>query len=230
MRSLLVLALMASVGQADIYFAGFGGIWKTEVAKGIPTWTKITDETDTVIVAGSETPKPPEPPQPPNETLEDRVARWAVEVNESVIAASLGRTYKQFADALRPNDDYDQALRGIKTFNDFVLAGSKKSNEWRAVLIKVDGEIANAPRTSATLAAIGKGFSRASEASKEEGGLQEFNAGKLLKCLPCIIDAFLSPPDDPVSAVPIPDPAISTPPGYIGTLRERRELKQRAGR
>lgn len=198
---------------------------------GTLTKTELNLILDRVWFDGDWPDSPTDPDDPPtgpddpgdDETLTELVARLAAQVNEPSVAASFEHTYRSLANAIDSStvdNPYEMAVAGINATNEFIVAlSSQKKEQWRAVLKVINAEIASAPKEKETLLAVADGF-------KPQAMAANFSFPKFVQCLPCMVDAFLSPAAKDGAKLgtpePVPMPATSTVPvGKTSVIKKR---------
>lgn len=201
-----ILFCIVLVASADVYEVSGSGVLKaTGRLVGPGDWTAVATfaEGDVVIFRGQK-PKDPDDPRPGN--LESRVKARAAAIGEKQVAETLATSFETFAKAITENNmPWDNAVAGVKRFSDFVLSGSGKRTQWEAALAQTYAEMASEPHTAATFLTVSRGLKAGAGAAMD--GPQQINWAKLLECLPCIIQAFITPAAT-ASTEPTPDESL----------------------
>jgi hypothetical protein len=207
MRSISCVLLICSVAHGQsVYVVTSKGVWKTDIVAGVPSWATVIEfkSTDTVIGGvGSPTPAPPDG----GGTIAERTRSRVALVGEPQVARAIGANFRQFGASLAGGaGSWENALAGIRRFNDFILSGASKRSQWEAVLTQTFAELEREPKNGQTLIAVGTAFEAGAGQIIEDGEPEQVNWAKMLTCLPCIIDAFMS--SRSARLEPVPDPIV----------------------
>lgn len=201
----LVCVLGVAAWGADI--VSDGPIYELKWSGGQPTWVKIAGPRE-VITVGT-TPDDPDEPDEPEEptTITQRIAKWAAAVGDPQASELISRIYLAAAANLPTSTEADPwaaAITNTRGLREFLASRSPKANEWRVMFGQVDAEIAAAPKTAATLEAVGLGFQTGASLKASDNA---FDWGQLITCL--IQSFFPGAEQSPSDVVPIPIPTKS---------------------
>jgi hypothetical protein len=198
--------LLSVVAKADLYL----------VSKGNKTWVEVTSLSDLTLTTNQvvtlrmlrisdvpSDPDDPDDPDPPGDTLQSRTEQRARLIDEPDIAKVLGLIWGQWAKAMRESGTaYTTAVSGVDALLPTLLRGSQKADQWGTLHATTKGELANEPKTAATLDKVAAGYSAA-------GGASQINFGKLIECILCFIEAWSSATEGKTAQIePVPDPVM----------------------
>ncbi len=155
-------------------------------------------------------------------SLEDRVFRAAMAVGDAGASMTIGDGYQFSAVRLTEGEDvtWESQIAATRTFRALAASLSTKTIQWNAMFVELDKQIALSPKTAQTFLDIAKGFERAAAAGALQGddGASQIQWQKLLLCLPCIFDAFLSAEEELNAEVDPQQPTLAPPPDKVSVL------------
>lgn len=238
MKSTLpLLLLVAATAQAQtpeaIRMANQSGLWRTDFTDKVPVWQKDSGFVNWL--------SPEDPVDPPPADLQGKVAAAARLVGEPAAALTIGEGYKTAWERVLDGKNYDEMVSAAVTFRSLAVSQSAKKQQWAAMFVALDRMIASSPKEAATLESVYKGFVASTEG---QAVALPIAWQKLLLCLPCIFDAFLSAEEgaeeiniggviyrrkDPLPSVVVPAPvpmprgSVRVQPGALPHLVELRE-------